>query len=120
MVYLFNPFTGKPRHPSDISSDPPGLLLMEPAAPIKAYTPPEAKMHSNSWTDIVSNLEVGERMYLETSLDAFPQAMRQINVPISRRPLHMKEWKLPTTLFTAVSARKAGDVRYRVCVERTV
>ena len=33
---LFNPYTGTPRHPSDIKSDPQGLLIVEPDAPVAA------------------------------------------------------------------------------------
>lgn len=39
---LFNPYTGKPRHPSDIQSDPQGILIAEPDAPVIAAKP-------NSW-----------------------------------------------------------------------
>lgn len=42
---LFNPYTGKPRHPSDIASDPEGILIVEPGAPMMAApkTPAERK-----------------------------------------------------------------------------
>lgn len=33
---LFNPYTGAPRHPDDIKSDPQGLLIAEPGEPIMA------------------------------------------------------------------------------------
>lgn len=33
---MFNPYTGTPRHPSDIASDPEGVLILEPGEPIKA------------------------------------------------------------------------------------
>jgi hypothetical protein len=33
---LFNPYTGAPRHPSDIQSDPEGILIMEPGAQLLA------------------------------------------------------------------------------------
>lgn len=33
---MFNPHTGTPRHPSDIASDPSGLLILEPGAPLRA------------------------------------------------------------------------------------
>lgn len=39
-VMLFNPFTGKPRHPSDIESDPKKILVWDGEEPLKAYTPP--------------------------------------------------------------------------------
>ncbi len=42
---FFNPFTGKPRHPSDIASDPEGFLIVEPGAPLMAApkTPAQRK-----------------------------------------------------------------------------
>lgn len=36
---MFNPYTGTPRHPSDIASDPEGLLILEPGAPLRAAAP---------------------------------------------------------------------------------
>ena len=39
-VMLFNPFTGKPRHPSDIESDPKGILVWDGEEPLRAYIPP--------------------------------------------------------------------------------
>lgn len=40
---LFNPYTGRPRHPLDIQSDPQGLAIVDPEAPLLAAkddTPP--------------------------------------------------------------------------------
>ena len=37
---LFNPYTGSPRHPSDIQSDPEGILILDPDAPMRAASPP--------------------------------------------------------------------------------
>lgn len=41
---MFNPYSGRPRHPSDISSDPSGLLMLDPdeqmfAAPTETGIP---------------------------------------------------------------------------------
>ena len=33
---LFNPYTGTPRHPSDIASDPSGILMLDHDEPIYA------------------------------------------------------------------------------------
>jgi len=38
-VMLFNPFTGKPRHPSDIESDPKGILVWDGEEPLRAHKP---------------------------------------------------------------------------------
>jgi hypothetical protein len=32
---LFNPYTGLPRHPSDIQSDPQGLAMVDPDEPLR-------------------------------------------------------------------------------------
>lgn len=38
---LFNPFTGKPRDPRDIASDPAGILMLDPDEPVRAaFSPP--------------------------------------------------------------------------------
>jgi hypothetical protein len=33
-TFLFNPYTGTPRRPDDIKSDPEGILIAEPDAPV--------------------------------------------------------------------------------------
>lgn len=33
---LFNPYSGKPRHPLDIASDPAGVLMLDPDEPVLA------------------------------------------------------------------------------------
>jgi hypothetical protein len=35
-VLAFCPYTGKPRHPSDIASDPHGILILAPDQPIRS------------------------------------------------------------------------------------
>ena len=35
-VLMFSPYTGMPRHPSDIASDPHGILMLDPDQPIRA------------------------------------------------------------------------------------
>ena len=57
MTMLFNPYTGKPRHPSDIASDPKGTLIAEPDAPMIAAAVPvphanwRQKIHSDENRD---------------------------------------------------------------------
>lgn len=36
---MFNPYTGTPRHPSDIASDPEGILIIDPDSPLRAAKP---------------------------------------------------------------------------------
>lgn len=39
---LFNPYTGRPRDPRDIASDPAGVLMVDPDEPLKAA--PQAQL----------------------------------------------------------------------------
>ena len=34
-VFMFDPYSGTPRHPSDIQSDPHAILLLDPEQPIR-------------------------------------------------------------------------------------
>lgn len=38
-VLAFCPYTGKPRHPSDIASDPHGILILVPDQPLRGIKP---------------------------------------------------------------------------------
>lgn len=75
-------------------------------------------MHKQSWNTWLSSFGIGEIRYVETNIDKYPNDMRTINTPKSRRPDSMQGMEFITTLFTAVSASKAGDVRYLIAVER--
>jgi len=64
------------------------------------------------------DMAVGERRYLETTLARYPHDMHTANVAPTRRPEALKARRFSTVLLTAVSASKAGDVRYLICIER--
>jgi hypothetical protein len=38
-VLAFCPYTGRPRHPSDIASDPHGILILVPDQPLRGMKP---------------------------------------------------------------------------------
>ena len=38
-VLMFNPYSGTPRHPSDITSDPHAILLLDPDQALRALKP---------------------------------------------------------------------------------
>jgi hypothetical protein len=38
-VLAFCPYTGRPRHPSDIASDPHGILILVPDQPLRVEKP---------------------------------------------------------------------------------
>lgn len=75
--------------------------------------------HPNSWNSWLSTFELGERRYLETTLEDYASTMRTVCTPLTRRPAAIKEWEFTASLFTAVSAKPAGVIRYLICVERT-
>lgn len=61
-------------------------------------------IHGGSWNAYLLEFELGERRYVETTLEGYPTAMRTMNVPMSRRPSALQQCRFKTELFTAVSA----------------
>lgn len=78
----------------------------------------KGSLHDYSITSWLSTFEIGERRYTETTLESYAKDQRQRNPPKSRLPDSMQGYEFQTSLFTAVSASKAGDVRYLICTER--
>lgn len=76
-------------------------------------------MKSASWNAWLATFTLGERRYVETSLDDYARCMRTLNTPRSRRPPELDGREFTAALFTAVSASKAGDIRYLIAIERT-
>jgi hypothetical protein len=76
-------------------------------------------MHTNSWNRLLWSMEVGERRYFDTTAESYPNDMRTMNTPRSRRPEAMRDMEFTTSLFTAVSATRVGEVRLLICLERT-
>lgn len=66
----------------------------------------------------LTSFTVGERRYVETTMDAYPGKMRHLNMAHTRRPEVLQGRVYRTNLFTAVSNSKAGDTRLLICVER--
>jgi hypothetical protein len=71
---------------------------------------------SRMW--VIEAMEVGDVCYFPTTLDRYQADQRYLNPARSRRPSWMADRVLTCSLFTAVSAGKAGDVRYLIAVER--
>lgn len=72
-----------------------------------------------SWLEFLSQFEVGERHYQESSLEQFKSDEAKIQAYLARRPEKMLDWKFSASLLTAVGSSKAGDIRYLICIERT-
>lgn len=66
----------------------------------------------------LGRLEVGQGFYQECRLDNCAATQRALNPPKSRRPAEIRDRVFTTTIFTAVSAAKVGDVRLLVNVRR--
>ena len=73
-VMLFNPFTGKPRHPSDIESDPKGILVWDGEEPLRAYSPPPQRTWVSLTEDEIS-LIVAECSLVSPSDHYFAEAI---------------------------------------------
>ncbi len=54
---LFNPFTGTPRHPSDIASDPRGILIWDGEEPLRAANPAPLADDSRDAGRLLRNLQ---------------------------------------------------------------
>lgn len=77
------------------------------------------RANKGSWNEILEQLEIGGRHYTEVELSNYKSMQRIINTPTNRRPKSLAGKTFSTQLLTAVSASKAGDVRYLICLERT-
>lgn len=67
---LFNPYTGKPRDPRDIQSDPEGILMLDPDEPLHAAAPPATS------AELVALIEAVDTL-LESAPCECPHRMRE-------------------------------------------
>jgi hypothetical protein len=51
---LFNPYSGRPRNPLDIQSDPEGILMLDPDEPIRAAPAPQPS--ADPWRNAVDQM----------------------------------------------------------------
>ena len=63
-------------------------------------------------------LLVGEVLYFETTQDRWKSDMRSFHIPKARRSAELREKEFKTSMFTAVSAKMIGEIRYLLAVER--
>lgn len=80
---------------------------------------PKGSLTEGSVAHQLSKLDVGEVRWIETTLEHYAHRQRELNAARSRRPEFMREWVLTTHLYTAVSASRAGDIRFLIRLERT-
>lgn len=67
--------------------------------------------------DILSRMAVGERRFVETTLDGYKRLQRFATLQ-SRRPKVMAGMQFTSTLYTAVATGRLGQICYLVCFER--
>lgn len=65
----------------------------------------------------LASFELGERRYVESSLEFYARDMRRV-IPFRRKA--SRNMRFRASAFTAVSASKLGDVRVLICVVREV
>lgn len=65
----------------------------------------------------LSQMDVGDRIFVETTLDKLANVQRQVQTT-TRRPDGMSGWEFTTSSVTGVSA-KLGVIHYLVAIERT-
>lgn len=75
--------------------------------------------HANSANARLKALDVGASVWIETTLDRWPRDMSAALVARSRRSPDLAGREFSAGLFTAVSAQRAGDIRYVIRLERT-
>ena len=81
---------------------------------------PKGTLNHGSIQQQLTELPEGGVAWFETTLEQRAAHQRALAVPRSRRAPEMKERTFATTVFTAVSASKVGEIRYLIRVERTV
>lgn len=119
-VFLFNPYTGTPRHPSDIASDPEGLLIVDDGEPLRSAPWATAPRTDGDWHNIALNTmhkrcheaadafweywqangETHKRGYYESTWGAINRAIRMVGV----KP---HEWPQPSEI--AAKALRAAS-----------
>lgn len=78
------------------------------------------KAHEGSASWRLAQLEVGESFFRETTLDRWAHDMRMWSVPRTRRPVELQGKEFTAALYTAMGNSKAGDIRYVLCMTRTL
>ena len=81
---------------------------------------PKGTLHHGSIQHQLAELPKGEVAWFETTLEQRAAHQRALAVPRSRRTDEMKKRPFATTVFTAVSASKVGEIRYLIRVERVL
>jgi len=76
-------------------------------------------MHANSKTRRLAQMAVGEDVWLQTTLEGYPNDMRTAVVARTRRPPELANREFTTSLFTAVAAGNAGEIVYLIRLRRT-
>lgn len=71
-----------------------------------------------SLSDCLSQLEVGQRMFVETCITKWRQDMRNLVRPKSRRPEILQDREFSTSLVRAITTDIMNVGYFLICVER--
>lgn len=77
-----------------------------------------SKPHKGSQVEWLAGFALFERRWINATLETYKYQMSAVQANIARSP-HLKGLSFSVALYTAVSASRAGDIRYLICVERT-
>jgi len=76
-------------------------------------------MPTKSRHALLASLEVGERAYVETTLESFEHETKMFHAVSGKSRAALTGMKFSCYLFTAVPSQTKHGVRYLLCIERT-
>jgi hypothetical protein len=63
-------------------------------------------------------LGVGERLYIETTVDDYENKAKNLLKGEKYLPVMIQQWKFIRNVLVCVSASNIKDIRYLICIER--
>jgi hypothetical protein len=76
-----------------------------------------SKTRTGSFNDNLARLEVGEYLWIETTVEEYASVQRRVTAR-SRFPETMQHMRFFSQGFTCISNSKVGDIRIAVRIER--
>ena len=77
---LFNPYSGRPRDPRDIQSDPEGILMLDPDEPIRAAHPEPSEETVSALRDCLSQIDMAACYASEEDTKSVADALLMIGM----------------------------------------
>jgi len=112
---LFNPFTGLPRRPDDVESDPRGFLIWDGKEPLRAsHEVQNCPMATNPLTNAMYLLHPGDRTWVESTLDGYKSLLSRVTLK-SRYHRCIKGRTFSGSVYIAV---RGTETVVLICVTR--